>query len=146
MLRCRTIGGRLAGVFHDVVRGMGNGITTDLDLMKAMAGVRGFRGVFSKDEFLRKKMNVGDSAIVNLDSGWKHGGTHWVAIRVGKDGSYLYRDSFGLPPFEGLGRDVWYSNRMDQRIEEENCGQRSVAVLKLLEMADDDIELFKSIA
>lgn len=140
MLRCKFRAG-------GYVTGMGSGVTSDAELIKAMKGVSGFRGVFSKDEFIRSQRDfgVGDSFIVNLDSGWRHGGTHWVAIRIGRDGRYLYKDSFGLPPFEGLIRDILYTNRMEQRMFEDNCGQRSVALLKHLSRVDDDVEEFKRI-
>lgn len=134
---------------------LGGGTTSDIQLADwGHKNIPGFRGVYSRDELERvcKGLSPGDSVIINLDPGYKHGGTHWVAIRVSSEAPILYyKDSFGGPPPKNIasacgGRGVVYGNRIYQKLTEENCGQRALRFLQSLEAASvrgREIEWFK---
>lgn len=118
---------------------MGNGITTDVQLANwGTKNIPGFRGVFSRDkiEHICPQLQPGDSIIVNLDAGYKRGGTHWVALRMSSEAPIVYyKDSFGAPPPKDINkycgdRGVVYGNRIYQKLSEENCGQRSLRFLQ----------------
>lgn len=120
--------------------GLGNGLTTDEDLRAALPGVK----IYSSDGFARnyRHMKAGDLVIINLDRGFRNGGTHWVAVKISDDGRHvLYKDSFGFPPPLNVCKAVTagrsprillYSNVAAQRINEKNCGQRAILTLKAL--------------
>lgn len=102
--------------------------------------VPGFVGVYDRSRFheLYQRMRPGDSAVINLDPGYKHGGTHWVAVRVSSEAPIVYyKDSFGAPcptdvvdAVEATGRGLLYGNNMDQKIDEVNCGRRAAYFLR----------------
>jgi hypothetical protein len=98
-------------------------------------------------------MGAGGSAIVNLDPGYKRGGTHWVAVRVSRWAPIVfYKDSFGAPPpsdvvraVRASGLGLVYGNRINQKLREVNCGKRAAEWLYDLEHAGPyEIELFRS--
>lgn len=114
-------------------------ITSDAELERwCKANVPQFAGVVSATDFpaLYARMRQGDSAIVNLDPGYKRGGTHWVAIKRSGEGAPItyYKDSFGAPPprpiVETVGGGLVYGTRINQRLSEENCGRRAAEWLR----------------
>lgn len=135
--------------------GLGDGITTDVQLTKwGRENIPGFMGVYSRDQISRVCPNLrpGESIIINLDPGYKHGGTHWVALRISSEAPIVYyKDSFGAPPPSNItnycaGRGFVYGNRIYQKLSEENCGQRALAFLSSMQSAADDgreIEWFR---
>lgn len=132
---------------------LGNGITTDRQLKKAMKKTPGFRGVYDRVGFFKiyPKMKAGDSVIINLDPHYQRGGSHWVALRVSNDNQYiLYKDSFGVPPpeafYRDLGRTVLYGTKIDQKMDEFNCGKRAAQLLQILASTTDDKKRFAQLA
>lgn len=131
---------------------IGNGITTADELMFAAPWLK---GVYSSDEFARNyhRFKAGDSMIVNLDAGWRRGGTHWIPVKISDDdGFVLYKDSFGYPPPTNIciavseghpRRKLLYSDSKLQRVKEENCGQRAILILKKMNDSPDDIGTFR---
>lgn len=118
-----------------------NEVLSDYDLRKwCEKNVPGFIGVYDRTQFPRlyPQMGAGESAIINLDPGYKNGGTHWVAIRVSSEAPIVYyKDSFGAPcptdvvdAVENSGRGLLYGNNVDQKIEEVNCGKRAAYFLR----------------
>lgn len=66
------------------------------------------------------------NSILNLDN--HGGGTHWVSLKKMKDRNhYLYDDSFGVrsPDLNVKNSLIEYDDRMEQRINEKNCGKRA---------------------
>ncbi len=137
------------------MRKLGNGITTDVQLADwGRKHIPGFRGVFSRDRLadICPRLLPGESVVFNLDPGYKRGGTHWVAVRASSEAPIIYyKDSFGAPPPDGIvgccgGRGVIYGNRINQRLAEDNCGQRALKFLySMAEAAADghEIEWFR---
>jgi hypothetical protein len=77
-----------------------------------------------------------------MDPGYKHGGTHWVALRVSttRPDLILYIDSFGAPPptdvynlASDLKRKVAHTTGIWQHLKEEDCGPRSLSALQEME-------------
>lgn len=131
------------------IKAIKNKITSDTYLDKwGREHIDGFRGVIDQTQFPRKfaKMSPGDSYIINLDPHYKHGGTHWVAIRYLKEGPIIfYKDSFGANPPELIRTTVLNSglgllsgNRIYQKMSQENCGKLSLTWLKLIADAAAD--------
>ena len=119
------------------------------------ANVPGYRGTYSRTDAGRilPRLGAGQSVILNLDPAWKHGGTHWVALRVSRWAPLVYyKDSFGAPPPEdvraavgGRGLGLVYGNRIRQALREENCGRRAAEWLQALEAAGpDEIDWFRA--
>lgn len=138
---------------NDRVKKLGDKITTNIQLEEALRDLPGFRGTYDRVNFFRAypSMQAGDSAIINLDPQYKRGGTHWVALRISTDGTtILYKDSFGAPPpeafYRNLGRPVLYGNRIEQGLNEQNCGKRSAKFLAELAAAADDKKMFYRLA
>lgn len=121
--------------------------------------VPGFRGTIDRTQFeqLYKSMPAGSSAIINLDPDYSHGGSHWVALRVSSEAPIVYyKDSFGaVPPADIVaavsnnpGRGLIYGNRINQKLEQVNCGARAANFLHRMSRAADakkEIEYFESI-
>ena len=128
------------GLVHNVENMLGSKTTTfSSDLLRiGKSLLKGkFAGIFPADKIpiLTEKVPY---AIVNLDDS-NESGSHWVAIA--KDPSkpkIIFYDSFGrpdkliLPSLGGSGqRGDIVNTDMDreQKIQETNCGQRSIAWL-----------------
>jgi hypothetical protein len=127
------------------------GITSSSDLDNwGFKNIPGFKGVVDKDKLVNEKFRPGDSYILNLDD---ETGTHWVALRVStKKKAAMYIDSFGFPPADIVVRAAWkhklpmyYSNEDRQKIDETNCGQRSLRVLYNMANSRNDWKLFKKL-
>ena len=104
--------------------------------------IPGYRGTYTRTdaEKIIPRLGAGQSVIINLDPHWKHGGTHWVALRVSEWAPLAYyKDSFGAPPpddvRESVGRrglGLVYGNRIRQKLREENCGRRAAEWLQAM--------------
>jgi len=101
---------------------------------KKMFGGR-FRGVYSSDRIPIMKNK--QYAIINLDDSTQ-GGSHWVSLIKEGNKSLVY-DSFGRKTYKilpelvqsGNGIVLETENDAEQHHVEENCGQRSLAALKV---------------
>jgi hypothetical protein len=109
------------------------------------ANIPGFLAVLDRTTFDRtySVMKPGQSVIINLDPNYKHGGTHWVALRVSSEAPLVYyKDSYGAPcpiniirAVKDSGRGLIYGNRILQHLTEANCGKRSAYFLRNLAKA-----------
>lgn len=121
---------------------LNNGSTTyDSELMRAGKHYLGsdFRGVFPSDKI--PSLKHGECAIVNLDRS-NMPGSHWTAFyRHGK--LTIIYDSFGRPVSTlfknlkfGSGKKIDFIESQDydaeQKPEENNCGQNSLAFLMFI--------------
>lgn len=95
-----------------------------------------FKGVFPSDK-IPQLDSLKRYAIINLDNS-KQPGSHWIAIAYDdSDDSLLVYDSFGRKSTKIIPNlNQLYGGRFDdtdydaeQRIKEDNCGQRSLAWL-----------------
>jgi hypothetical protein len=121
-----------------------NGTTynTTLHTMgKELFGVR-FKGVFASD-MIPQLSDLAPYAILNLDKSYMRG-SHWIAIaKVEDTNDIIVYDSFGrthskiipslLEQFNSTYRIIDTDLDAEQNIREENCGQRSLAFLKVLD-------------
>lgn len=120
-----------------------NRVLSDVDIRTwCQNNVPGFIDVIDRTQFPNyyNRMKPGDSLIINLDPGYKHGGTHWTALRVGSEAPIVYyKDSFGAPcPTEIITsvrsgsnhRGLVYGNKINQKLKEVNCGRRSAYFLR----------------
>lgn len=116
---------------------MGNETTFSNDLFVVAKSLLGnkFQGIFTADK-LPLLTKTQPYAIVNLDSSWEEG-SHWVALA--KSGSkVIFYDSFGRPsksilPLLKGGNVINTEDDAEQKIQETNCGQRSLAWLMLFD-------------
>ncbi len=119
-----------------------NNVTSDIQLNTwGSKHIPKFRGTIDQSQFdnVYKQMKMGESVIINLDPKYKHGGTHWVAVRLSSEAPLVYyKDSFGGPPPTEIikaignsipGRGLVYGNRITQKMDEENCGKRAAHFL-----------------
>lgn len=126
---------------------MGNQITYTNDLEKygkyALGGR--FQGVFSSDS-LKKLSVLKPYAIVNLDKS-NQPGSHWIAIAYNndEDDTITIYDSFGrnskkiIPNIYSIYNGIIDTdNDKEQRISEDNCGQRSLAWLMVYDKLGRD--------
>lgn len=134
-------------------------ITSDQELYKwCRENVPGFTDVIDRSAFAARypSMKSGNSIIINLDPHYKHGGTHWVALRISNEAPIVYyKDSFGAPPpaevvsaIAGSGRGLIYGNRVYQGLNEQNCGKRAAYFLRDMERASrqkKEIEKFEEL-
>lgn len=132
-----------------------DGITTDVQLNTwGRANIPGFRGVYARDQVNQvcPGLRPGESVILNLDPGYRRGGTHWVAVRRSSEAPIVYyKDSFGAPPPKNIvsacaGAGLVYGNRIYQKLSEKNCGQRALRFLAEAAAAADEgreIEWFR---
>lgn len=116
---------------------LGNDTTfaNELDTMGKIYFKNHFKGVFPSD--IMPELKNGDCCLFNLD---KHNeqGSHWIAVYCDKKNIIVY-DSFGrptkkiIPTLSNLKKhiiDAEYDP--EQKIIENNCGQRSLAWLLFL--------------
>lgn len=104
---------------------------------KSMFGDK-FEGVFAADKIPILDDNT--YAIINLDDSGQPG-SHWVSVVKHKNRTYIY-DSFGrrtysiLPELIQSGNGIVLDTENDKEQEkvEENCGQRSLAALKIFDL------------
>ena len=101
-----------------------------------------FHGVYSSDKIPKLNM-VKRYCILNLDKSTE-GGSHWVALALLKDGKTIFYDSFGrshtkiIPSLNlsGNGKIINSEKDKEQKIREENCGQRCTAFLMVVDKFD----------
>jgi hypothetical protein len=121
-----------------------NRITSDKELAAwCYTNIPGFMGVIDRTHFRNKikSMHPGNSVIINLDPGYKHGGTHWVAFRMSAEAPLnYYKDSFGAPPPNDIAAhcNCVYGNRIRQKLSEQNCGKRAAYWLRDIARAAAD--------
>lgn len=86
-----------------------------------------FKGVYARDQIPCLKAH--ESCIFNLDTKDKPG-SHWCAMyKHGK--KYLIYDSFGRKVIKGK-KYIYTGCDAEQKIKEENCGQRCLAWLEIV--------------
>lgn len=115
----------------------GNAETDSQQLTKIGRSMFGnkYIGTFASDRI--PKMGHNTYAIVNLDDSGS-GGSHWVSIVKDRTRTYIY-DSFGRKTYSILpeliqsasGPVLQTQNDKEQSRLEDNCGQRSLAALKV---------------
>ena len=101
-----------------------------------------FYGVYPSDKIPKLNM-VKRYCILNLDKSTESG-SHWVALALLKDGKTIFYDSFGrchtkiIPSLNlsGNGRIINSEKDKEQKIREQNCGQRCLAFLMTLDKYD----------
>jgi hypothetical protein len=135
-------------------------ITNDMQLRNWCRDyVPGFVDVIDRTQFEKyyRNMKPGESLIINLDPGYKQGGTHWTALRISSEAPLVYyKDSFGAPcPKEIIdnvkkygNRGLIYGNRINQKTHEDNCGKRASYFLRdMAKCANngEEIECFKKL-
>ncbi len=104
------------------------------EIDKALVGVKGWKGCFSKDELALQGKHKAGFYVVNLGDS-DTGGTHWTCC-ANFDGSErsLYFDSFGVvPPLETMAF-MWprykYNKEQVQGEWSESCGLFCIYVIK----------------
>lgn len=120
--------------------------TTNVQLAKMMSGHPLFHGVFTRDE-LPAILKTG-SYVCNLDSSHGHidqngkliHGSHWVGIYAFPDHTMMYFDSYGFSAPQNLisrwrkeFNTLYYNTSIQQKFNTCNCGQLTVAFLKVAE-------------
>lgn len=126
---------------------MGNETTFSNDLFVVAKSFLGhkFKGIFTADQ-IPKLTKTQPYAIVNLDSSYEEG-SHWIALaKSGK--KVIFYDSFGrpaksiLPLLKGEGTTIVNTeDDAEQKIEETNCGQRSLSFLLLFDKYGEKMAL-----
>ena len=135
-------------LLRKVEKKMGNETTFSNDLYNVAKSLLGhkFQGIFTADK-LPRLTKTQPYAIVNLDSSWEEG-SHWIALaKSGK--KVIFYDSFGrpsksiLPLLKGGGGTTIVNTEDDaeQKIEETNCGQRSISFLLLFDRYGEKMAL-----
>lgn len=137
-----------------------NNETSDIQLNEwGNKYIKGFKGVINRIDIIKYApyMKSGDSVIINLDPGYKHNGTHWVALRFSSESPFLsfYKDSYGMiPPNDiikamfSIGRKIIYGTNINQKLKEKNCGKRSAYFLRDMSNASDnycELEYFENL-
>lgn len=105
-----------------------------------------FRGVFPSDK-IPKLNDIKKYAILNLDSS-NQSGSHWIGLAY-NNGDVIVYDSFGrntkkiIPSLlqSGNGRVIMTDNDSEQRLKEDNCGQRSLAWLMTFDKLGPEMAL-----
>lgn len=125
-------------LYHNVLKTMeklvGNKTTYDIDLKKTGKKLFGkrFVGVFPSDKIPKLKKN--HMIIANLDTSIEPG-SHWVGIVKDKKNITWVYDSYGrnihkiLPKLSGMVKLKSTERDIEQKVEEDNCGARSLAFL-----------------
>lgn len=127
---------------------LGNDTTFANDLQNVAIKFLGskFKGVFPSDKIPRLN-DLKKYAILNLDRS-NQPGSHWIGVAFHKGNTIIY-DSFGrktskiLPSLidSGNGRIIMTDNDAEQRIKENNCGQRVLAWLITFDKLGADMAL-----
>lgn len=116
---------------------IGRDVTYDFQLMNIgkMLFDNKFKGVYPSDK-IPKLTHKQPYAILNLDKSHE-GGSHWVAVVKLKNGDIMLYDSFGRPHTtiikslitSGNGSVINSELDAEQKIEENDCGARSLAFI-----------------
>ncbi len=98
------------------------------------SSVRGFQGVFMKDELAGLEAEAGDSYIVNLDDS-EGPGTHWMGLYVAPKGSFYY-DPYGIDPPREVRRfaprPLRVNHHKHQHAASQHCGRYVLQFLKAM--------------
>lgn len=123
-------------VIREMNKFLGNDTTFSNDLDKVGLKFLGskFKGVFPSDKIPRLN-DLKKYAILNLDKSTQPG-SHWIGVAFHNGNTIVY-DSFGrktrkiIPSLfhSGNGRIIMTDNDAEQRIKQNNCGQRVLAWL-----------------
>lgn len=132
-------------ILHKVEKMLGNETTFSNDLADVAKSLLGhkFKGIFPADK-LPQLTKTQPYAIVNLDTSWEEG-SHWIALaKSGK--KVIFYDSFGRPntsilPLLKGGNIVNTEDDAEQKMEETNCGQRSLSFLLLFDRYGEKMAL-----
>lgn len=96
------------------------------DLIDRLKGIKGFKGVFSRDEDIGGPA-LSESGVMNL-AALDEPGTHWVAW-VCRPKFTVYFDSFGVPPPDTMKKYLsrhpgthWRTDSEIQSLESVMCG------------------------
>lgn len=116
---------------------LNNGGSTDnIELQKyGKANIKHFQGVYAQNSKIEDKMI--SKFIINVDTE-EQAGSHWVAVYKNKDKYYVF-DSFGRKTTKLL--KLFSKNKLiidsdydeNQRRAEENCGQRCLSWLMMID-------------
>ena len=127
---------------------LGNKVTFSNDLHEVAIHFLGksFKGIYSSDR-IPKLNNIKKYAILNLDRS-DQPGSHWVGIAFHRGNTIIY-DSFGrqtskiIPSLinSGNGRIIMTDDDAEQRISQDNCGQRVVAWLVTFDRLGADMAI-----
>lgn len=106
------------------------------------------KGVYFKDEIDVNDLEVGKSYVINLhdekdENGEANGGSHWVALHIGKHNGVIcpfYFDSYGVAPPEDLkkivkkrfGKKINYTTKNVQSLMSDACGWFCLAWLHFI--------------
>lgn len=122
---------RYRTLVEDTIATLGHADTTSRDELDALGeyyfGNR-YAGTYARDEHVPLR-NQAPYAIINTDPA---PGEHWLGICRLHGGRLMYYDSFGRK-----GHQVGFTDKMmteedaEQDVEEQNCGQRCIAWLRL---------------
>ncbi len=133
---------KIEALYRDVLKRfekvLGNGSTFSTDLARVGYQTLGrrFKGVYPSDRIPRLN-DLEPYAIINLDNSSKEG-SHWIALALDADDQRLsVYDSFGRESLKIIpslyeaygGRIIDSDNDREQRLKEDNCGQRCLAWL-----------------
>lgn len=117
---------------------IGSGLTYDSELEKLAKKLFGskFKGVYAADEINEIKKAKEGYFIFNLDKS-DEPGSHWIGV-VKTPKSLLIYDSFGrkskmiIPNLHTIGHTITETeDDAEQLINEDNCGARTIAFLKV---------------
>lgn len=136
-------------ILKDVTKLVGHSKSTYLDELSGVGNKLlhpNFRGTFPSDK-IPLLNGVKKYCILNLDNS-SQPGSHWIALAKEGNKTYVY-DSFGRHntqiienlQYSGNGRIIDSDQDAEQGILESNCGQRSLAWLKLFDEHGSKIAL-----
>lgn len=124
-------------ILRKVEKMVGKGTTFGSQLKKAGKTLLGkrFAGVFASNKIPCFKGDQ-EFAILNLDKSWQPG-SHWIGLARENKNDYIIYDSFGRKSSKIIpsvfsktnGYIIDVDPDPEQRITEDNCGQRSLAWL-----------------
>ena len=112
---------------NEVQKDMGTGITSDEQLNDYCRFLQNFRGTHAFDKI--PKLKNMQSCIANLDTS-NQSGSHWIAFYRFKNKTYVF-DSFDrkISHFKKVEID----KPVMQKPKENDCGQRCISFLALIE-------------
>ena len=112
---------------NQIQKDLGSGITSDEQLEDYCTFLPKFRGIHAWDK--TPKLKNLECCIINLDTS-DQPGSHWVALYKYKTKTYMF-DSFDrkISSF----RKIEIDSAVRQKPKEEDCGQRCIAFLALVE-------------
>lgn len=127
-------------------------MTTNFELIDKAKDlkIKNFKGVFMRDEILKKEKEQNECFILNLNdskvSDKENENTgHWTAV-FKKNNEKYYFCSYGSPPpkevIEYLGKPIMTHNFCIQPFNSSICGELSLLFLKLM---DDDLTYYDTV-